>query len=133
MFEICIIPSLFKYSHNIQICVYYIVYSHNIPTIYSYMFVYILYMLYIFPPRSSGKSSGSRGHFGSRSAWRTKSGGVVFVHDFSCFGGASPPRHAAFFPWHHGEVPPEKGIVGRETCFIFFESKVGWYGHFGLF
>lgn len=35
----------------------------------------------------TGKSSGSRGHFGSRSAWRTKSGGVVFVHDFSCFGG----------------------------------------------
>jgi len=35
----------------------------------------------------TGKSSGSHGHFASRSAWRTKSGGVVFIHDFSCFGG----------------------------------------------
>lgn len=42
----------------------------------------------------TGKSSGSRGHFGSRSAWRTKSGGVVFVHDFSCFGGRRERRTA---------------------------------------
>ncbi|CAJ1424941.1 unnamed protein product [Effrenium voratum] len=37
--------------------------------------------------KRTGKGSGSEGHFGARSAWRTKSGGVVFVHDFSCFGG----------------------------------------------
>ncbi|CAK9037587.1 unnamed protein product [Durusdinium trenchii] len=35
----------------------------------------------------TGKSSGSRGHFASRSAWRTKCGGVVFIHDFCCYGG----------------------------------------------
>lgn len=37
--------------------------------------------------KRTGKGSNSEGHFASRSAWRTKSGGVVFIHDFSCFGG----------------------------------------------
>jgi len=35
----------------------------------------------------TGKESQSQGHFASRSAWRTPSGAVVFIHDFACFGG----------------------------------------------
>eukprot|EP00931_Biecheleriopsis_adriatica_P040901 TRINITY_DN23426_c0_g1_i1.p1 TRINITY_DN23426_c0_g1~~TRINITY_DN23426_c0_g1_i1.p1 ORF type:complete len:3209 (-),score=471.85 TRINITY_DN23426_c0_g1_i1:187-9114(-) len=35
----------------------------------------------------TGKDSSVHCHFASRSAWRTPSGGVVFIHDFTCYGG----------------------------------------------